>query len=291
MPDALIVGCGYVGERLARVLPGDVRCLTRSAASAARLSGMGFDAVACDFDTELPPAELGEIPLAYYMIPPPKDSTRDDRLRRWLASLRSSPQRIVYLSTTAVYGDAGGAEVDETTPPAPTQWRGRARLDAEAALMEHARSHGIEWVILRVPGIYGPGRLPLDRITRRLPMLRESEAGPGNRIHVTDLVQACVAAGTRPGAAGRVYNVGDGDHASTTTYLRMVARLAGLPEPPEVERAEAETVLTPMAWSFLTDSRRVNTRRMREELGVVPKFGRLEEGIRQALSTESLQDP
>lgn len=291
MPDALIVGCGYVGERLATVLPGRVRCLTRSAASAERLRGMGLDAVACDLDAGHPPAELGETPLIYYMIPPPRESTRDDRLRRWLDGLRSTPRRIVYLSTTAVYGDAGGAEVDEATPPAPSHWRGRARLDAEAALREHAQGHGIEWVILRVPGIYGPGRLPLERIARRLPMLRETEAGPGNRIHVADLVQACLAAGTRPEAAGRIYNVGDGDHASTTTYLRTVARLAGLPEPPEVERAEAEKVLPPMAWSFLADSRRVSTRRIRQELGVLPRFDRLEEGIRQALSRESLEEP
>ncbi|MGA0103021.1 MAG: NAD(P)-dependent oxidoreductase, partial [Steroidobacteraceae bacterium] len=108
---------------------------------------------------------------------------------------------------------------------------------------------------------------------------------------VTDLVVGGVAGGARPGAAGRVYNVGDGDHASTTTYLRLVARLAGLPEPPEVERAEAETVLPPMAWSFLTDSRRVNTRRMREELGVAPKCARLEDGIRQALPPAPLQGP
>lgn len=291
MPDALILGCGYVGERLARSLQGDVRCLTGRAASADRLRSMGLAAVACDFDAELPPVELGDTPLAFYMIPPPRDSSSDDRLRRWLGALHSSPRRIVYLSTTAVYGDAGGAEVDETTPPAPTQRRGHARLDAEVALMEHARRRGVEWVILRVPGIYGPGRLPLERIARRLPMLRESEAGPGNRIHVADLVLACLAAGTRPEAAGRVYNVGDGDHASTTTYLRTVARLAGLPEPPEVEPAEAEKLLTPMAWSFLADSRRVSTRRMREELGVVPRFQRLEEGIRHALSPESRQGP
>ncbi len=289
MPDVLIAGCGYVGERLARVLRGDVRCLTGSSASADRLRSLDIDAVACNLDTGLPPAEVGEAPLAYYMIPPPRESASDDRLRRWLGTLRSSPQRIVYLSTTAVYGDSGGAEVDEATPPAPTQPRGRARLDAEEALMEHARGRGSEWVILRVPGIYGPGRLPLDRIARRLPMLRETEAGPGNRIHVTDLVQACLVAGSKPEAAGRIYNVGDGDHSSTTIYLRTVARLAGLPEPPEVERAEAEKVLPPMAWSFLADSRRVSTRRMREELGVIPRFHRLEDGIREALSSEPMK--
>ncbi len=283
MPDTLIIGCGYVGERLARALEGAVRGITQSAASAERLRGMGIDARSFDLDSEAAPMDLGEAGLVYYLAPPPRESTTDARIRRWLGSLRTTPLRIVYLSTTAVYGDAGGAEVDETTPPAPTQSRGRARLDAEQALVAQAESRGTEWVILRVPGIYGPGRLPLDRIARRLPVIRESESGPGNRIHVLDLVEACRVAGSLPGAAGRIYNVSDGNPASTTTYLRTVARLAGLPGPPEVGRDEAALTLTPMAWSFLADSRRVSNRRMREELGVLPRFARLEDGIRHSL--------
>ena len=238
MPDALIVGCGYVGERLARVLPGRVLGVTRSAASAEQLRKAGVEAISQDLDGEGLLPDPGEAGLIYYMVPPPRESQVDDRMRRWLGALRRAPQRIVYLSTTAVYGNAGGAVVDERTAPAPTQARGRARLDAEAALVDYAARHRTEWVILRVPGIYGPGRLPLERLASGLPVIRESEAGPGNRIHVEDLVRVCLAAGERPDAAG-VYNVGDGDHASTTTYLRTVARLAGLPEPPEVGREEA----------------------------------------------------
>jgi nucleoside-diphosphate-sugar epimerase len=134
-----------------------------------------------------------------------------------------------------------------------------------------------------VPGIYGPGRLPLERIRRGDPVIVESEAGPGNRIHVDDLVSVCIAAGAKPAAANRIYNVGDGNHASTTAYFAAVARLAGIPEPARVSREEARLRLSPGTWSFLGASRRVNTARMRRELGVALRYEDLEEGIRASL--------
>jgi nucleoside-diphosphate-sugar epimerase len=273
VPDFVIIGCGYVGTRLARKLPGTVSAVTRSAAGVTAPGEPGVRAISCDLDrlpagAILPAETLGRIVIY---------------LRRTLGALPAPPARFVYMSTTGVYGDAAGATVDEDQPPRPTTDRSRARLDAETALRHWCDERGIEWVILRVPGIYGPNRLPLERIRRGDPVIVESQAGPGNRIHVDDLVDVCIAAATLPAARNRVYNVGDGNHASSTAYFTIVARVAGLPTPPAVSREEARRSLSPATWSFLADSRRVDTTRMREELGVQIRYEDLEEGIRASL--------
>jgi nucleoside-diphosphate-sugar epimerase len=289
MTGFVIIGCGYVGERLARRLPGPVTALVRTPERAAELRASGIDALPVDVDVLTPGSGLTagtEGCVLFYLAPPPGDGPDDPRLRNCLAALRGLPARIVYMSTTGVYGDAGGAVVDEDSPPAPTNDRARARIDAERAVRDFCGAAGVEWVVLRVPGIYGPGRLPLERLRRGDPVVREDEAGPGNRIHVDDLVRACIAAGTEAAAADRVYNVGDGRHASTTCYLRTVARCAGLPEPPEVSRKEARKQMSPLAWSFLGDSRQVDSSRMERELGVEIRYRDLEAGVRASLGRD-----
>jgi nucleoside-diphosphate-sugar epimerase len=143
-------------------------------------------------------------------------------------------------------------------------------------------------VVLRVPGIYGPHRLPLERLRRGEPALRPEDAGPGNRIHVDDLVTACVAAIERP--ASGVVNVGDGDCSSTTAFLQKTAELAGLPAPELVSLAEARGRISPGLLAYLVESRRVDTRRMRDELGVSPRYARLESGIAASLAEMRAQE-
>jgi len=221
--------------------------------------------------------------LVYYCVPPAPKGDRDDRLERLLDSIRGAPRRIVYLSTTGVYGDRDGATVDEDSPPAPQSARAVRRLAAENALRDWAQGHGVSWCILRVPGIYGPGRLPLERLRRLEPAIDPSEANASNRIHVDDLVSACVAAGTSPRADGRIYNVTDGTEDSATDYLLRVARIGALPTPPLVSRAEAERSFPATSWSFLRESRRVDNRRMLRELGVELAYSDLDAGIRASL--------
>lgn len=282
----VIIGCGYVGTCLAGRLDGGVRAFTGSPASAAQLRHAGIEAAAWDLDAD-PGAQAVQIDapgaLVFYLAPPPPQGGRDPRVRRALDALSGHPTRFVYMSTTGVYGDAGGATVTEDTPLNPTTARARARADAESAVREHCEAHGISWVVLRVPGIYGRGRLPLERLRRGDPVIAEAEAGPGNRIHVEDLVSACIAAATAPVAHNRVYNVGDGDHVSSTEYFKIVARLAGLPPPREIPTAQARQQLSAATWSFLGESRRVSARRLHEELGVALRYGNLEDGVRASL--------
>jgi nucleoside-diphosphate-sugar epimerase len=273
-----IVGCGYTGLRLARRLletGARVRGFATRAESLRQIAAAGAEALALDLDVRPAPADMtGQ--LIYYSVPPAREPG-DPRLQRFLESLMGVPTRLVYLSTTGVYGDQGGARVDEDTPPAPRTERAVRRLAAETLLRAWADSRGVSWCVLRVPGIYGPGRLPLERLRRAVPAIVAGEARPSNRIHVADLV------GLAPAADRRIYNVTDGSEDTLTEYLGRVAAIAGLPLPPLVSRDEAERALTPSSWSFLAESRRVDNARLLAELGVTLEYQDLDAGIRASL--------
>lgn len=290
-----MVGCGYTGRRLWHLCAAQDRDFVGTASSdesLARLRARGIPAVLLDLDhpgARLAP-ELCHGRVIVYMAPPPDAPGADPRLRAFLASLPALPEALVYLSTTGVYGDTGGSVVDEETPPAPGSARGRRRLDAEQAATAWADANAVPLRILRVPGIYGPGRLPLERIRQGAPVVRAAEAGPGNRIHVDDLAGACLAAADYSGPQ-QVFNVGDGNHASTTEYFRAVAAAAGLPAPPELPLPELLAAVSPAMRSFMVESRRVDTSRMQGELGFTPRYGSLDAGIAASLGTGAGDSP
>jgi nucleoside-diphosphate-sugar epimerase len=288
-----IVGCGYTGLRLAKrwlARGARVHGYATRAASLAEIAAGGAVAQELNLDREPSPGNSTQPDFAghlvYYAVPPAPAGDTDPRLDRFLSGLAgpaADPARIVYLSTTGVYGDHAGQPVDEDTPPAPKTARAQRRVAAETRLRDWAQQRGASWCILRVPGIYGPGRLPLERLRHREPAIAPEEATPSNRIHVEDLVTACVAAGERASADRRIFNVTDGSDDSLTAYLQRVARLADLPEPPLISRREAERSFSPSSWSFLGESRRVGNRRLREVLGVSLEFADLDDGIRASL--------
>lgn len=289
--DCLIVGCGYTGLRLStRLQPAwRVAALARSAEAAARLETNGIATLRADLDEPIGPGPQVALSAAAdsaaiaYLAPPPDSGGDDPRLARFLEALGSArPSAFLYVSTTGVYGDTGGAVVTEASPVAPANDRSRRRVAAERIATAWCDARGVRAVVLRVPGIYGPHRLPLERLRRGEPALRPEDAGPGNRIHVDDLVTACVAALERP--VRGVFNVTDGNPASTTEYLQRTAELAGLPPPPLVALADARGRISPGMLAFLVESRLVDSRRMREELGVVPHYARLEDGIAASLA-------
>jgi nucleoside-diphosphate-sugar epimerase len=283
MGTCLIAGCGYTGARLAGRLAGSgpVLAWTRSPAHAEALAATGIPARAVDFDGPLAP-EVPALASVLYLAPPPATGEADPRLRRFLDSLAAArPEVLVYLSTTGVYGDAGGRPVDEATPPAPGDGAGRRRLAAERTASAWCAERGVRCVALRVSGIYGPHRLPLDRLRAGEPVLRPGDSGPGNRIHVDDLVAACVAALDRP--VSGVVNVADGDHRSMGAFLELVARLAGLPAPRRVTLAEARQELSPGMLAYATANRRVLNRRLVEDLGVRLRYADPEAGVRASL--------
>jgi nucleoside-diphosphate-sugar epimerase len=279
----LIAGCGYTGTRLARRLTvlGPVLALARSQVHAEALVAAGIPALAADLDGPFAVA-IPKPEAIVYSVPPAPRGSEDPRLQRFLEGLgEARPAVLVYLSTTGVYGDADGLPVDENRPPEPEDDAGRRRLAAEETALAWCQARGTRCVVLRVSGIYGPHRLPLERLQRGEPVLWPEESTPGNRIHVDDLVEACVAALRGP-AAGRI-NVADGDHRSIGAFLELVARVAGLPPPRRVTMAEARQEVSPGMLAFLLVSKRVINRRLREELGVSLRYADPEAGVRASL--------
>jgi nucleoside-diphosphate-sugar epimerase len=284
----LIIGCGYLGERLARhylSVGYPVTATTRSPARAEMLRSLGCDALRLDLDSDPLPA----LPTAgcdlFYLAPPPARGGTDPRSRGLIEALNrdGQPRRVLYIGTTGVYGDCGGAWVDETWPPNPAADRARRRLDAETAWRHWSEERGRALVVLRVAGIYGPGRLPLQRLRDGVPMVDRDQAPWTNRIHIDDLVSACVAA-MRRGRPGRVYNACDGHPLRMTDYFNRVADAAGLPRPPLVSVDEARTQLSPGMLSYLAESRRLSNRLMLDELGVRLRYPDLDAGLAASLS-------
>ncbi len=289
-PHALIVGCGYVGERLARRLLDvyDITAVVRTPARAAELTAARLRTFALDLDRVRLGAwipEKLEQAAIFYLAPPPASGESDLRLDRFLQLATVPPRAFVYMSTTGVYGDTEGASVDEGSRVQPMTDRARRRVSAEEMTRVWCTERRVRRVVLRVPGIYGPGRLPLERLRRREATLHPDEAGISNRIHVTDLVDACVAAALNPEARG-IYNVTDGNSCSSTAFLDRVADLAGLPRAPRVSMDEAQLTFSPERLSFLNESRRVSNERMLKHLGVKLRYADIDEGIRESLGGE-----
>lgn len=282
--DVLIVGCGDLGMRVAtrhRRRGDDPVGVVRSEATAAMLRARGIHPVISDLDRDTFPCQLVAGKRVYYFAPPPSHGQRDPRVRRWLAALErdvTPPLKVIYISTSGVYGDCRGQWVDEARPPHPETDRAKRRLDAERALDTWSRRTGTELVILRVGGIYGPGRLPIERIRSRRPILREEDCPFSNRIHADDLARVAIAAGDR-GPPGAVYNVSDGRPGTMTEYFHAVADRLGLPRLPTVPWAQAERHLTPEMLSFLRESRRLDNRKMLTELSIELQYPNLGSGL------------
>lgn len=289
-PHILIAGCGYVGQRLASRLREryEVTALVRSAESAALLKSSGLPAIALDFDRVRAGAAVPERldqEAIVYLTPPPAMGESDLRLDRFLQLATVPPKTFVYISTTGVYGDTAGGIVDESSPLQPRTDRARRRISAEEMTRVWCSERRVRRVVLRVPGIYGPQRLPLERLRRREAVVSERDAGVSNRIHVDDLVEACVQAIVNPEARG-VYNVTDGMPLSSTTFLNRVATLAGFPCPPQVPMEEAQLTFSPDRLSFLNESRRVSNARMLKHLRVKLRYADVDEGIRASLEAQ-----
>lgn len=286
-PYLLIAGCGYVGQRLAAQLRDrfDITALVRSNEKAATLERQGLKTAVIDLDRVRAGASIPERldqEAIVYLAPPPAQGESDLRLDRFLHLAIVPPKTFVYMSTTGVYGNAGGQFVDESTPVMPLTDRARRRVSAEEMTRVWCHERRVRRVVLRVPGIYGPERLPLERLRKSEPVVRPEDAGISNRIHVDDLVTACIAAIENKEARG-VYNATDGNSISSTAFVDMVAKLTGLPCPPRVSMEEAQLTFSPERLSFLNESRRVGNDRMLKHLGVKLRYADLESGIKASL--------
>jgi nucleoside-diphosphate-sugar epimerase len=282
----LIVGCGDVGMRILPLVRAawSVRVLTSSPQRAGLLRAHGVVPLVGDLDAPATLARLRNVADAVMHLAPPQPAGAQDRRTRALVQALArggSVRRFVYVSTTGVYGDAGGAHIDETRPAAAATERARRRVDAERVLRAWARAQGVRLSVLRAPGIYAANRdggHPRERLLRGTPVLARADDVYSNHIHADDLARACVVALYRA-RPQRIFNACDSSEMLIGDYYDLAADLCGLPHPPRITRAEAERVLSAQQMSFLSESRRIGNRRLREELRFVLRYPTVREGL------------
>jgi nucleoside-diphosphate-sugar epimerase len=280
MDRLLIVGCGDIARRAlpALALRHQLAALARDPA---RLPA-GISALTADLDDQ---ASLVWRDISadniLYCAPPGDAGTSDLRLRNLIAAFsarRMVPRRLVYIGTSGVYGDCGGAWVDETRPVNPQTPRARRRADAERALSEWSAVCGAAIVILRVPGIYAADRLPLERLRRGTPVLRTEDDIYTNHIHADDLAAICTAALDPTWRAG-VYNVADDSALKMGDWFDLVADRAGLPRPPRIAPSQAPGAIPEALLSFMNESRRLCNRKIKGVPGMVLRYPTVYEGV------------
>ncbi len=286
----LIVGCGDVAWRALPLLVRRFRvyALLRDTAQAERWRHAGAVPIIGDLDARASLRRIaGLADCVLHLAPPPDKGAVDGRTKRLLAVLasgKSLPQRLVYISTSGVYGDCGGALIDESHPPRPQTARAGRRVDAERRVRAFGRRTGATVSILRAPGIYAAERLPVERLQRGTPALSPSDDVHTNHIHADDLAAICRAAIFR-GAANRCYNASDDSGLRMGDYFDLVADAFALPRPPRLSRAEAEAVLPSVQMSFMRESRRLANRRLKRELRVHLAYPDVAAGVRAAVVT------
>lgn len=281
----LIVGYGDIGLRVAKLALKKgyaVSTLVRSVEKACELTAHGIIPILGDLDDPATPVrDLNPVGTSIlYTVPPPGGGEYDTRLRVFLGSIEpgNEPVEIVYLSTTGVYGDQQGAVVTEETPTKAETSRARRRIDAENLFLAWGKNRGVKIIILRVAGIYGANRLPLNRIAEGVPVLCSEGSPFSNRIHADDLARLCLAA-VEKGEDGEIINICDGETSTMTDYFNAVADAFELPRPPQVTKEEAKVRMPPLLFSYFSESRRIDNRLMRERLGVNLLYPDLASGL------------
>ena len=278
----LIVGAGNVGLRCVRLLQSRYRvfALTRDTdpARLAELRAAGAIPVPGDLDQRRSLRRAGRLAgTVLDLAPPPATGSHDVRTQALIAALSGAcgrapivPERrrptVVYASTTGVYGDCGGARVDETRAVRPANARAIRRVAAERAWRNAGARASVDARIVRIPGIYAAERLPLERLRKGTPALAAADDVFTSHIHADDLAAIMICA-WRAGRPQRVYLAADDTRLKMADYFDLVADRKGLARAPRIARAQAEQQLDPTLLSFMRESRQIDNRRLKTELG------------------------
>ena len=280
-------GLGYTAGRLARDLSADgwtVAGTCQTAARQAEWTAQGIEAFVFDEESPLADALAALAGTTHLLSSVPPVDGGDPVLMGHGGDIQAlgGVQWAGYLSSTGVYGDTGGATVDERSPVKPTSERTRRRAEAEARWLALAKDHGLPVHVFRLAGIYGPGRSTLDLMRADGARRIEKPGHLFSRIHVDDIVTVLKASMSRPDP-GAIYNVSDDEPAATADVTQFACKILGTAPPPAIPFEEAEKEMSPMALSFWRDNRRVDNTRIKEELGVALAYPNYRAGLQALL--------
>ncbi|HEY9051986.1 MAG TPA: SDR family oxidoreductase [Gammaproteobacteria bacterium] len=286
MRRVVILGCGYIGQWVAQQLldnAGSVLGIVRSQQSLETCKQKGIHCQLLDLDDSAAGFKSDEDlsgDIILYLAPPQAKGEEDVRMQHFLRLIdRQLPSKFVLLSTTGVYGDCGGDWIDETTPVDPKVDRARRRYSAECQVQDFCIRRNIPLTILRVPGIYGPGKFPLERIRKAMPIVREEDSPFSNRIHAADLVNICIKSITDDTITG-IYNCTDGHPTTMYDYFMKVAQAHNLPSPPVISLAQAKKELSPGMLSYMEESRRIGNAKLLRDFNLSLQYPDLDAGLK-----------
>ena len=284
-----IIGCGYIGKRLARQLLQQrlpVQAYVSSESSQAECHRQAIPCEIINLDETLTSIDVSGQHIIY-LAPPPRSGHSDTRITNFLRAIEHSlPEKFVLISTTGVYGDCQGEWIDEARPLNPTAERAHRRVDAEQQVQQFCQQHGIPLVILRVSGIYGPGKIPLARIKSGSPIVNQEDSPFTNRIHAVDLVNICEKALLDADITG-IYNVTDGHPGTMYEYFTGVATTLNLPPPPAISLKEAQHQLSDGMLSYMAESRRIKNEKLLKDFAFDLKYPKLEDGLNMITEEEN----
>jgi len=279
-----IIGYGNIGQRVSHILsnqhvPTNAICRTKNRFNGFKSHDIKITIADLDKASTLKTLNFDQAEI-FYFAPPPPSGDSDKRMTNFLASLNTNapPRRIVYISTTGVYGDYDGQWITEQTPTKPGNDRSIRRLSAENQLKAYCSEHDCQYIILRVPGIYDQYKLPLNRIRKGVKVLKRDIAPASNRIHAADLANICIAAMTSD-HCNKTYNVADGNPSSISDYFIQTAQLFDLPPPEEIDWQQAQTDISPEMLSYLTESKKIDPALMLRELKISLLYPDLKTGL------------
>ncbi|SNX60317.1 Nucleoside-diphosphate-sugar epimerase [Nitrosomonas ureae] len=289
----LIIGCGDIALRTVPLLKTHYRILGlyRNADRADLLRANDITPIYGNLDCPKSLKKLGGIAhLVLHLAPPPNYGKRDTRTLHLLSALTKKtknnsiilPQRLIYISTSGVYGDRQGDLIDETHPVQPENDRAIRRVFAEKQIRNWGKRNHISTCIVRVPGIYAANRLPLQRLRDGHPTLLDAEDNYTNHIHADDLAQIIFAA-IRFAKTNRIYHACDDSHLKMGEYFDLVADYFGLPHPRRITRNQAQEQITPTMLSFMKESRRLRNVRIKKELHISLLYPTAHDGVKAAL--------
>jgi nucleoside-diphosphate-sugar epimerase len=258
--------------------------VVRRPEQAAALRAAGIRPIHADLDDRRTLLRLAGVSnIVLHFAPPPDAGETDGRTRHLLASLSRGrlPSRLIYISTSGVYGDCGGARIDETHPIRAQTARAKRRVEAETLIRTWSRRNAVRACMLRVPGIYAADRLPLERLRAGATAIIAVEDSYTNHIHADDLART-VAAAMLYGRSNRVYHACDDSEMGMGDYLEAVAAAFGAPRPQRLPRIQAQNIVSPALWSFMSESRRLSNDRMKRELKVLLAYPTVQDGLKAA---------
>jgi nucleoside-diphosphate-sugar epimerase len=281
-PRLLIVGCGDVGMRLLPLVRDRFRvfAVTSQAAHRDALREAGAVPIVADLDQPAALARLARLARNIVHLAPPQSEGLKDRRTRNLTAILPDHATLVYVSTTGVYGNCGGALIDETRQVNPHNARAGRRVDAEQVLRAWARRSNSRLAVLRVPGIYAADRLPIERLKKGTPALLHKEDVYTNHVHADDLARMIALALFRA-RPGRIYHAVDDSEMKMGEYFDAVAEAFQLPRPPRLPREELSNAVSPMLLSFMSESRRLSNQRIKSELGMRLRYPQVSDALLQ----------